>query len=165
MPELFGMPYLFPAIVVVVLLAVLVSALVDRRRKQTAKPPAEMERVERETEAAASDPFERFASPDPPLESSSPYAYGAIETNEVEATSAAMAVTTVGAADEAAVEPEADLTAVEAADEPEADVTAVEAIDEPQVAATTVQAAVQPEVSAAATLAWAWDDDDELTRD
>ena len=70
MPELFGMPYLFPAIVVVVLLAVLVSRTggqaseADRR-----EPPAEMERVERETEAAASDPFERFASPDRPLES------------------------------------------------------------------------------------------------
>ena len=63
MPELFGMPYLFPAIVVVVLLAALVWRLVARRRRQAAKPPTEMTRVERETEPAASDPFERFASP------------------------------------------------------------------------------------------------------
>ena len=74
MPELFGMPYLLPAIIVVVLLVALVLAVYDGRRKRAAKPPGEMTRVERETTPAASDPTARVASPYPPVESSGPEA-------------------------------------------------------------------------------------------
>ena len=66
MPELFGMPYLLPAIIVVVLLVALVMVLYARRRRQAAKPPAEMTPVERETAPTASDPTARVASSYPP---------------------------------------------------------------------------------------------------
>ena len=74
MPELFEMPYLLPAIIVVVLLVALVLAVYAGRRKRAAMPPTEMTRVEREMAPSASDPTARVASPYPPLESSGPEA-------------------------------------------------------------------------------------------